>query len=51
MESFCESNADYVPDLGVMGVHELEHVQPLQEEIRIRKHVNQVCCLGALNHD
>ena len=51
MESFCESNADYVPDLGVMSVHELEHVQPLQEEIRIRKHVNKVCSLGALNHD
>ena len=51
MESFCDSNADYVPDLGVMGVHELEHIQPLQEEMRIRKHVNKVCCLGALNHD
>ena len=51
MESFCESNADYVPDLGVMSVHELEHVQPLQEETRIRKHVNKVCSLWALNFD
>ena len=34
---------DDVPDLGVMGVH--DHVQPLQEETRIRKHVNKVCSL------
>ena len=27
-----ESNADYVPDLGVMGVHELEHIQPNQNQ-------------------
>ena len=33
----------YVPELGVMGVH--EHVQPLQEEFRIRTHVDKVCPL------
>ena len=49
MKSFWESNVDDVPDLGVMGVH--DHVQPLQEETRIRKHVNKVCSLWALNLD
>ena len=49
MKSFWESNVDDVPDLGVMGVH--EHIRPLQEETRIRKHVNKVCSLWALNFD
>ena len=29
-----DDDGDHVPELGVMGVH--EHVQPLQEEIKIR---------------
>ena len=50
MKSYWKRNVDHVPELGVvMGVH--EHVQPLQEEIRIRTHVDKVCSLWLLNLD
>ena len=49
MESFWQSNVDHVPELGVKGVH--GHVQPLQEEIKIRTHVDKVCSLWPLNLD
>ena len=41
---YWKRNVDHVPELGVvMGVH--EHVQPPQEEIRIRTHVDKVYSL------
>ena len=36
-----DDDGDHVPELGVMSVH--EHVQLLQEDIKIRTHVNKVC--------
>ena len=49
MESFWQSNVDHVPELGVMSV--LEHVQPLEEEIKIRTHHDKVCSVWPLNLD
>ena len=52
IESLWESNVDHVPELGVMGVHTVhEQVQPLEEEFRIRTHVDKVCSLWPLNLD
>ena len=40
---------DHVPELGAMSV--LEHVQPLEEEIKIRTHHDKVCSVWPLNLD
>ena len=40
---------DHVPELGAMSV--LEHVQPLEEEIKIRTHHDKVCSVCPLNLD
>ena len=42
-----DDDGDHVPELGVMSVH--EHVQLLQEDIKIRTHVNKVCSLRLQN--
>ena len=40
---------DHVPELGAMSV--LEHVQPLEEEIKIRTHHDKICSVWLLNLD
>ena len=38
-----DGDGDHVPELGVKGVH--EHLQPLQEDTKIRTQVDKVCSL------